>query len=94
MQQSLDAVRIGGHIAVIGVLAGKGSFDLTSVLMKSVRLQGLFVGSVEMFESMNRFIAEKGIKPVIGEVFGFEVTQDALRCLESQSHFGKIVIRF
>ncbi len=94
MQQSLDAVRIGGHIAVIGVLAGKGSFDLTSVLMKSVRLQGLFVGSVEMFESMNRFIAEKGIKPVIGEVFSFEATQDALRCLESQSHFGKIVIRF
>ena len=55
MQRSVNAVKMGGHIAVIGVLAGKGDFNPTSLLMKSVCLQGIFVGSRQMFEDMNRF---------------------------------------
>jgi NADPH:quinone reductase-like Zn-dependent oxidoreductase len=93
MQKSLNAVKMGGHIAVIGVLAGKGDFDLRSVLMKTVKMQGIFVGSRQMFEDMNRLICQHNLKPVVDKTFAFGEVKDALEYMESGSHFGKIVVR-
>jgi NADPH:quinone reductase-like Zn-dependent oxidoreductase len=90
--QSLRAVRSGGRISLIGVLAGGGSFNLTPILMKNVCVQGIFVGSREMFEAMNRAIDLHNMRPVIDRVFGFGDVQDALRHMESGAHFGKICI--
>ena len=55
--QSLRAVRMGGQISLIGVLSGAGQVNPMPILMKNVRVQGIFVGSREMFEAMNRAIA-------------------------------------
>lgn len=93
LQKSVNAVKMGGHIAVIGVLAGKGEFNPATILMKSVRLQGIFVGSRQMFEQMNQIIEQFHIKPVIDKVFPFEETKEALKYMESGSHFGKIVLK-
>ncbi len=93
LQKSLNSVKMGGHIAVIGVLAGKGDFNATSILMKAVKMQGIFVGSRVMFEQMNDFIGEHLIKPIVDKVFGFGDAREALRYMESGSHFGKIVIK-
>ncbi len=93
MQKSLNAVKMGGHIAVIGVLAGKGDFDLRSILMKTVKMQGIFVGSRQMFEDMNRLICQHNLKPVIDKTFAFDEVKEALEYMESGSHFGKIVVR-
>ncbi len=95
LNQSLNAVRMGGTISLIGVLAGgSGEIRTTSILMKSVRVQGIFVGSRAMFEAMNRAITLHQLHPVIDRVFPFEETREALRYMESGAHFGKIVIRF
>ncbi len=93
LQKSVLATKMGGHIAVIGVLAGKGEFNPTLVLMKAVRLHGIFVGSRRMFEQMNQIIEQYHIKPVIDKVFEFEEARDALKYMESGSHFGKIVVK-
>lgn len=61
--------------------------------MKGVSVQGIFVGSCEMFESMNRAIDLNNLKPVVDRVFPFAELPQALRHMESGSHFGKIVIR-
>jgi NADPH:quinone reductase-like Zn-dependent oxidoreductase len=91
---SLDAVRLGGQISMIGVLAGAaGPVNTVSILMKHVRVQGIFVGSRKMFEDMNRAISLNGMKPVIDRVFSFDEARDALMYMESGAHFGKIVIR-
>lgn len=92
--KSLKAVRAGGHIAVIGVLTGAGEINPMPILMKGVRLHGIYVGSIEMFEAMNRVIVQNKIKPVIDRVFAFEETPAALQYLESAQHFGKIVVKF
>jgi NADPH:quinone reductase-like Zn-dependent oxidoreductase len=63
-----------------------------SILMKGVRVQGIFVGSREMFESMNRAIALHQTRPVVDRVFPFAEAVEALRYMESGAHFGKIVI--
>src|SRR5262245_59043832 len=52
--KSLRAVRLGGRISLIGVLTGGGEVNPLPILMKNVRVQGIYVGSREMFEAMNR----------------------------------------
>jgi NADPH:quinone reductase-like Zn-dependent oxidoreductase len=90
----LNAVRVGGGISVIGVLSGGSGLDPLRVLMRSVRLQGILVGSRRMFEDMNRAIAVNKLRPVIDKVFAFEEAREALAYMESGSHFGKIVLKF
>lgn len=93
LNKSLKAVRMGGTISVIGALAG-GSGDISTVLilMKNIRLQGIFVGSRDMFEAMNRAISERKMKPVIDRVFPFDQARDALKYMSAGQHFGKICI--
>ncbi len=90
---SSKAVRRGGHIALIGVLTGGGTFDPRLMMVKGVRLQGIFVGSREMFEEMNRAISLAGLRPVIDRVFAFGELHEALQYMESGAHFGKICLR-
>jgi NADPH:quinone reductase-like Zn-dependent oxidoreductase len=92
LAQSFDAVRNGGRISLIGVLTG-GEVNPIPILMKNITVQGIFVGSREMFEAMNRAIALGGLKPVIDRVFPFTEFPQALRHMESGAHFGKIVLK-
>jgi len=94
LSRSLNAVRFGGHVAMIGALTTSGSFDPIKLFMKSVRLQGVFVGSRTMFEQMNGAIEVAQMRPVIDRVFSFEEARDAMRYMQSGEHFGKVVIRF
>lgn len=92
--KSLKAVRIGGHISVIGILSGvRAPADLTALLMRRVRAQGIFVGSRTTFESMNRAVGAARLVPVVDRVVPFEAAVDGLKAMEAASHFGKIVIR-
>jgi NADPH:quinone reductase-like Zn-dependent oxidoreductase len=93
--KSLRAVRTGGHISLIGVLTGQtGEINPLPAVMKGVCIQGIFVGSREMFEAMNRAIAVQKIKPVIDKVFPFAEAREALHYMASGAHFGKVVIQF
>jgi NADPH:quinone reductase-like Zn-dependent oxidoreductase len=91
--KSLRAVRAGGRISLIGILTGGGEVNPLPILMKNVRVQGIYVGSREMFEAMNRAIALHELRPVVDRVFPFAEAREALRYLESGAHFGKVCIR-
>jgi len=93
LPRSVKAVRVGGHIALIGALDMSGEFNPVPVFMKNIRVQGIFIGSRAMFEDMNAKIAEAGLRPVIHRTFEFADAREALKYMESGSHFGKIVIR-
>jgi NADPH:quinone reductase-like Zn-dependent oxidoreductase len=93
LERSFRAVRVGGTVGLIGVLTGfSGQIDPMPVLMKGLRFQGVYVGSREMFEDMNRAMTVHKTKPVIDRVFPFSQTREALKLMESAAHFGKIVI--
>ncbi|MBD2869033.1 zinc-dependent alcohol dehydrogenase family protein [Paenibacillus arenilitoris] len=94
LNQSIAAVRFGGRVSVVGILSGMqaNAVHLIAIIQKKIRLQGINVGSREMFEAMNRALAASGLKPVIDREFPFEQAVDALRYLEKGAHFGKIVI--
>lgn len=92
---SLRAVRSGGAISLIGALSGaEPSVDPRSILMNSVRVQGIYVGSRLMFERLNKAIEFHRIQPVVDKVFPWTEYPAALRHMESASHFGKIALRF
>ena len=93
LEQSIEAVRVGGHIAMIGVLT-QGAVNPTPILRKSIRLHGIYVGSRAMFLDMNAAIEAGGLKPVLDRRFAFANAADAYRCMEAAGHFGKIVIEF
>ena len=91
--QSLEAVRLGGAISLIGVLTGAAEVNPTPIMRKSLSVRGIYVGSREMFEDMNRAIAAHGLRPVIDRVFPFAEARAALLHMREAGHFGKIVIR-
>jgi NADPH:quinone reductase-like Zn-dependent oxidoreductase len=92
LQRSMRAVRIAGHIAVIGVIAGKGEYSHMPIFMKALRMIGVYVGSRDMFEDMNAAIESSGLRPVVDRVFEFAEARSALKFMQSGSHFGKVVI--
>ncbi len=94
LEKSIRAVRVGGRISLIGVLTGgAGEVNPMPVLMKSLTVQGIYVGSREMFEAMNQAIALHQLKPVIDRIFPLTEAQEAYRYMKSAAHFGKIVIQ-
>lgn len=91
--RSLKCTRPGGHVAMIGVLAGVATeLRVTDIVMKSLQVRGVFVGNRDMFEAMNRAISQHRLKPVVDLVFPFSKVTDAYNYLHSGQHFGKIVI--
>ena len=94
LARSFAAIRVGGKISMIGGLSGPATeLNPGLILGRRANVQGISVGSAQMFEAMNRAIAANAIKPVIDKVFGFDDVQAAYKHMASGAHFGKIVIR-
>ncbi|MEC9400622.1 MAG: NAD(P)-dependent alcohol dehydrogenase [Myxococcota bacterium] len=95
LEQSLKAIRPGGHISMIGVLSGtRQKLDIIPILMQNIRVQGILVGHREGFVAMNRAIEANGITPVISDTFAFEDAPAAFELMANAGHFGKIVVAF
>jgi NADPH:quinone reductase-like Zn-dependent oxidoreductase len=90
--RSVRATRIGGAVAQIGVLSeSTEGVQIPLLLHKQIRLRGIYVGSRADFEMMSRAIQQQKLKPVIDEVLSFEAAGEALRRMQSATHFGKLV---
>ena len=92
LAKSMRAVRTGGVISLIGLLAQGAEVNPTPVLMRQIRLQGIYVGSRVMFEHMIQAITLWGIHPVIDRVFEFSELAAALSYMETGKHMGKICL--
>ena len=91
LARSIASTKVAGTIALIGVLTG-GQIDPVLVMRKSIRLQGVYVGSRHMFADMNRAIASAGLKPVIDRTFPFTEARAAYHAMGAAGHFGKLII--
>ncbi len=93
LQKSIDAARIGGFIALIGILTGvEGAVSPSNIMRKSITVQGIYVGSRQMYVEMNKAISLHKMKPVIDEEFEFSDARAAYHRMRSAQHFGKLVI--
>ena len=93
LAQSMLATRVGGHIALIGVLTGVDSrLPLGLALGRQLRLQALIVGSRCQQQDMVRALEASDMRPVIDRHFPLEELVPAFQHQASGGHFGKIVL--
>ncbi len=92
LEKTMEATRIGGTVSLIGVLTG-GTINPTTVMRKSIRLQGVYVGSRRMFEDMNAAFTLNQLHPLIDQVFEFEDARSAYQAMRAAGHFGKLVVK-
>ncbi|TGK12452.1 NAD(P)-dependent alcohol dehydrogenase [Leptospira fletcheri] len=94
LSKSIQSVKPGGIVALIGVVAGGGEANLSlfPILMQGIRIQGVIVGSRSDFERMNLAISRNLMRPVIDRIFPYSEFPKALEYLRDGKHFGKVVI--
>ena len=92
LERTMEATRVGGTISLIGVLTG-GLINPTTIMRKSIRLQGVYVGNRRMFEDMNAAFSLNRLHPVIDQVFDFEDAPAAFHAMRAAGHFGKLVVK-
>jgi NADPH:quinone reductase-like Zn-dependent oxidoreductase len=89
----LQSIRIGGHVSIIGVLAGPvKDLPIRLIMAPNAKVKGITVGSRDQFEAMCRAIALHKIKPVIDKTFPFAAAKEAFAHMAGQGHFGKIAV--
>ena len=95
LPQSFDAIKIGGHIALIGILTGReGELPTAKLMAKQANLKGLIVGSRRQQIEMIRALETLDMHPIIDREFPLVEIADAFRHQESGKHFGKICLTF
>ncbi len=93
IKQSIRASRLGGTIAVIGVVAGPSlDFPLPLITMNMLHVIGVALGNRRQFSDMLRAIGHHGIKPVVDKVFPLAQLPEALTWLQGGNHVGKVCI--
>jgi NADPH:quinone reductase-like Zn-dependent oxidoreductase len=95
LAQSIEAVRVGGHISLIGVLTGgQGEVPTVALMAKQARLQGLMVGSRRHQQDYVAALEQSGVRPVLDRSFPLDQLADAFRYQASGVHFGKVVVEW
>lgn len=93
LSQSIEASKVGGHIAMVGILGGMtAEVPMISVLAKQIRLQGCLDGSRQDQIDLVSFLEKHSIRPVIDRHFKLEALADAFAYQQSGAHFGKVII--
>ena len=93
LPQSFAASRVGGHIAMIGLLTGhEAPLPIMQMMGKQLRISCMMVGSRNAQIDMVRAVEANNIRPVLDRRFPLRGLADAFRYQETGAHFGKIVI--
>ncbi|MFT5172328.1 MAG: NADPH:quinone reductase-like Zn-dependent oxidoreductase [Gammaproteobacteria bacterium] len=91
--RSIDAVRIGGTVSLIGFLdSTRGILDLPAAFGRVATLNCISVGNRTGFEALVAATEVQQLRPVVSRVFAFEEFRAAYEYLASATHVGKVAI--
>lgn len=92
--ESIRSVKLGGHIALIGVLSGPAANELVlpRIFLKQVRTSGIAMANHQSQLAMVEFLSKTKIKPVISDTFDLADLAVAFQHQIDNKHFGKISI--
>ena len=92
--ESIRAVKLGGHIALIGVLSGPAANELVlpRIFLKQVRTSGIAMANHQSQKAMVEYLENSKIKPVISDTFDLADLAGAFQHQIDNKHFGKISI--
>ncbi len=94
LSRSLASTAMGGSVVVVGAVGGGGSLNIAlgDLILGGKSLTGISVGSRSMAEDLVRFVGLTKIRPVIDQVFPFARAKEAFMYLQSDQHFGKVIV--
>ena len=94
LERSLKSCALNGRVALIGVLTGfEGAANPMPAVFDRLSIDGIYVGSREMFARLNRCLETNAIRPIVDRTFEFADAPAAYDHLKSGSHFGKVAVR-
>jgi NADPH:quinone reductase-like Zn-dependent oxidoreductase len=89
---SIQAAAWGGHIALIGIMdRPTTTISIPTAMVKTLRLQGVSVGSRGDIEELLAFVENHRLSPIIDARYSFDALPDALHHLD-RGPFGKVVV--
>ena len=93
IDRSISALASNGVISQIGVIDGlKGEIEISKLMPKEAIIQGIQVGSREMFWHMNQSISTNELHPILHKIYPSSAIKQALTELEQGIHYGKICV--
>ena len=93
--ESIRSVKMGGHVALIGILGGASVSEilLPRVFLKQIRLSGIAMGNRTSQEAMVDFLDKSSIRPIISHTYELGALNEAFKLQMRNGHFGKIGIK-
>ncbi len=94
LAQSVHSARMGGTVAVIGVLSGfdTAPVSVAEVMLNNLRIVGITVGSVRAHTELCALMSSVGIRPHISHVFDWGRVEEAVAVMRGGEHVGKIAL--
>ena len=94
-EQSTVACKVGGHIALIGVLSGvQAPINIANIVIKQQHIQGLVVGNREQQNQFVNALENYSFYPIISNIFKFKDLERAFEFQKNGEHFGKICVEY
>jgi NADPH:quinone reductase len=100
--KSLRCLRDFGRVIQYGTATGKPpQLDVRALYAKSASLQGLWLTYLSQkheimepaWKQLSEWIAQRKLKPVIGQVFPLDRAVDAYKLLQEGKNYGKLVLK-
>jgi NADPH:quinone reductase-like Zn-dependent oxidoreductase len=93
LPQSLNCVKVGGRISIIGVLSGLvAAIPVPPILFRHIHMTGITVGHRSDLRALCAAIDHNGLIPVIDGRFAFDDAPGIYAALPTGAHFGKLVV--
>lgn len=93
LENSLAAIRHGGHINIIGYMAGiELGITVFPLIRKNAKLHGIGTGNRDGYEALMDFMGEYELRPQIHASYPMGEAAKALVALGEGGHMGKITI--
>jgi len=94
LAQSLQALRPGGHCAVVGALGASPELavSLPWLLGHQLTLAGCNAGPLYAHRSLAQAVADARLMPEVERCWPFEALPDALAAAPKAEQFGKVVL--
>jgi len=93
-EESVRSLASRGRIVTCGATTGPiVSLDLRIIFTKDQSIYGSRLGTLSEFRKVVEAVRLKKLKPVVSKVFPLSEASQAHKFLESQSQFGKVVLK-
>ncbi len=90
---SIKSLRPGGTLVTSGATSGDLEVgELRHIFFRQLRIHGSTMGTRDELDALARFMAERGVEPLVERVLPMDQAADGIRAVKDGEVFGKVVL--